>query len=166
MKTLVLYDSAYGNTARIARSIGGAVGGAVEVLHIGDHSPSLFEGVDFLLIGSPTQGGRPTKAMLGFLTDLPSSVLVGTSTAAFDTRLSGRMVGLFGNAAEKIASILESRGAAIVSPPAGFIVKGKEGPLKQGEVERAALWAKGATSARSSASAFAGVSAGGRPRST
>jgi hypothetical protein len=30
-----------------------------------------------------------------------------------------------------------------VAPPEGFIVKGREGPLKDGELERAAGWAKG-----------------------
>jgi hypothetical protein len=32
MKTLVVYDSVYGNTESIARAIGDAVGGEVEVL--------------------------------------------------------------------------------------------------------------------------------------
>jgi flavodoxin I len=141
MNTLVLYDSAYGNTERIARAIGSQIAGDVEVLHIDKASASTTEQVDFLVVGSPTQGGKPTKAVQDFLTNLPPSSLAHVGAAAFDTRLSGKVVGIFGFAAGKIADMLVSKGAALASSPQGFLVKGKEGPLKEGELERAALWA-------------------------
>ncbi len=142
MRTLVLYDSAYGNTELIARSIGRAIGGDVKVLRIGEVNPGKLEPVDLLIAGSPTQGAKPTKAMQEFLNKVPQSVLENTSIAAFDTRYSGRLVAIFGFAAEKIADSLKAKGAALASAPAGFFVNGKEGPLKEGELERAALWAK------------------------
>jgi flavodoxin I len=66
----------------------------------------------------------------------------GTNTAAFDTRLTSRMVVIFGYAAPKIAKSLEGRGGKLVVPPEGFFVKGSKGPLKEGELERAGAWAK------------------------
>ncbi len=142
MKALVLYDSAYGNTERIARSIGRAIGSDVKVLRIGEANPTKLEPVDFLIVGSPTRNTKPTKAMQDFLDKVPESALENTSIAAFDTRYSGRLVALFGFAAGKIADSLRAKGAALASPPEGFFVSGKEGPLKEGELERAALWAK------------------------
>lgn len=46
-------------------------------------------------------------------------------------------------AAERIAKALVKKGGRLVAEPEGFIVEQKEGPLKQGELERARLWAKG-----------------------
>jgi len=61
---------------------------------------------------------------------------------AFDTRLPTRLVGIFGYAAARIADSLKRNGGTLIAPPEGFFVKGKEGPLKEGELERAAGWAK------------------------
>jgi len=38
--------------------------------------------------------------------------------------------------------VLAGKSGTQVVEPEGFIVEGKEGPLKEGEVERAAAWAK------------------------
>jgi hypothetical protein len=43
----------------------------------------------------------------------------------------------------RIANNLKGKGGNLVAPPEGFFVTGKEGPLKEGELERAAGWAKG-----------------------
>jgi len=53
-----------------------------------------------------------------------------------------RWVGIFGYAAGKIADSLKRKGATLVASPEAFFVKGKEGSLKDGELERAASWAK------------------------
>jgi hypothetical protein len=47
-----------------------------------------------------------------------------------------------GYAAKSIAKRLEKAGGKLAAPPEGFAVKGTEGPMKQGELERAAEWAK------------------------
>jgi flavodoxin len=142
MKTLVLYDSAYGNTEKIAKAIGGAIAGEVKVLRPGEVNPSDLASVDLLIVGSPTQGGKPTKAIQDFLNKLPESVVKGINVAAFDTRYSTRLVTIFGYAAVKIAGNLKTKGGILISAPEPFFVKGKEGPLKEGELERAASWAK------------------------
>ena len=37
---------------------------------------------------------------------------------------------------------MEKRGTPLAAPPEGFFVKGSDGPLKDGEVERASAWGK------------------------
>ena len=142
MKTLVVYDSVHGNTEKIAQAIGEAVGGEVEVLHAGAADPSELKTVDLLFVGAPTHGGRASPGMQGFLKKLEGSTLEGIDVAAFDTRLTARWVRIFGYAAGRIGSTLEKMGGTLVASPEGFFVKGTEGPLKEGELERAARWAQ------------------------
>ena len=142
MKVLVVYDSAYGNTEKIARAIGGAITGEVKVLRAGEVNPSELGPLDFLIVGSPTQGGRPMPAVLAFLNNVPQAAIKGTSVAAFDTRVPAKWVMVFGYAAGRIAGSLKKKGGTLVLPPEGFFVKGTRGPLKDGELERAAAWAK------------------------
>ena len=47
-----------------------------------------------------------------------------------------------GYAARRMAESLKKKGASLVVPPEGFFVKDREGPLKEGELERAAEWVK------------------------
>jgi len=51
-------------------------------------------------------------------------------------------VRLFGYAAKPIAEKLKGKGGKPTIPPEGFFVKGMEGPLEEGEIERATSWAK------------------------
>ena len=140
MKTLVVYDSLYGNTAQVAAAIGAAVRGESRVLRVGQAKPSELGSFDLVIVGAPTQGGRATEAMRAFLARVPA--LDGVKVAVFDTRLRARWVKVFGYAAGKIAESMKTLGATLVTEPEGFIVEGKEGPLVEGELERAAAWAK------------------------
>ncbi len=142
MKVLVIYDSMYGNTEKIARAIGEAITGEVKVLRVTEMNLSELESIDLLIIGSPTQGGRPTAAIQDFLNKLPETIK-GMKVAAFDTRMSTRWVGIFGYAAGKIADNLKVKGGTLIASPEAFFVKGSKGPLKDGELERAANWTKG-----------------------
>lgn len=168
MKALVLYDSAYGNTARVAEAIAAALATAGEVttLRAGEATPAHLQGITTLVVGSPTQGFRPTQPVTHFLQSLPNRALDGLQVAAFDTRIGeadiaknrflALMVRLFGYAAEKIAKTLIRKGGRLVVSPAGFIVGGTEGPLLDGELERAASWAKQIIAASASASSVTG----------
>lgn len=98
---------------------------------------------DLLIVGSPTHGGRPTPAIQDFLNRVSASAIKDIDVAAFDTRFSTRLVRIFGYAAGKIAGSLKTKGGTLFLSPEGFFVKGKEGPLKEGELERAAGWARG-----------------------
>jgi flavodoxin len=142
MKTLVIYHSAYGNTEKIAKAIGEAIGGEVQVVPVAEADASQLKGLNLLIVGSPTYGGRPTPPLLEFLGKVPHAALEGTRVAAFDTRMGIVFAKIFGYAAGKIADSLKKSGGMLAMPPEGFIVKGREGPLKEGELERAAKWAK------------------------
>ena len=152
MKAQVIYDSVFGNTEKIAQAIGQALGSPEEVavLRVGDVQSQQLTGA-LLIVGSPTRAFRPTPATTELLKRIPKNGLAGVKVAAFDTRLSldevgssvlRFMVNLFGYAAKPIAARLEKKGGELAAPPEGFIVQGTEGPLKEGELERAAEWAR------------------------
>lgn len=141
MKTVIVYDSVHGNTEKIARAIGDAIAGEVQVLRVGAVNPADLT-FDLLIVGSPTHGGRPTPAIQDLLNKLPLGALKGTNVAGFDTRIPAKWVAIFGYAAGRIAGRLKRMGGTLIVPAQGFFVNGTEGPLKEGELERAAAWAK------------------------
>ena len=144
MKYLIVYDSAYGNTEQIARAIASAFApqDSGEIVRASEVQPGRMQNADLVIIGCPTYGGKPTPPMLDLLGRMPDTEVKGLKVAAFDTRLTSKLVGIFGFAAGKIADNLKKKGANLILPPAGFFVKGSKGPLKEGETERAARWGK------------------------
>jgi flavodoxin len=152
---MVVYDSAYGNTEQVAQAIGKALGGPgeVEVLRVGEVRPGHLGGVELLVVGSPTQRFTATSATTQFVKSIPQDGLQGVRVAAFDTRFTESEIGririlaffvrLFGYAAEPIAGRLVKKGGELAAPPEAFYVGGTEGPLLEGELERAAAWARG-----------------------
>ncbi|MEW5717921.1 MAG: flavodoxin family protein [Chloroflexota bacterium] len=153
MNTLVIYDSVFGNTEKVARVIERAVGanGLVETLPVNQVTKEKLRGLDILVVGSPTRGFRPTEAISKFLNALPRNHLAGVGVAVFDTRIVLEtinsqvfrfLVDKGGYAASHIAKSLERKGGKLVAPPEGFFVMGEQGPLKDGELERAADWAR------------------------
>lgn len=141
MKTLVIYDTLYGYTEKIAQAIGAAVTGEVKVVKVGEAVAGELVDFDFIFVGSPTQGGRHTKALQAFLKGLPADALKNKKAAAFDTRMKSFWVKPFGWAANHIAEVLQEKGADVVAPGKGFLVNTGKGPLVDGEEERAAAWA-------------------------
>jgi flavodoxin len=153
MKVLVIYDSVFGNTEQIARAIGNALGGPedVGILRASDSRPEQLKGLKLLVVGSPTRAFRPTGAVKQLLRRIPRAGLKGVRVAAFDTGIStsdidssvGRFfVNRFGYAARPISDMLRKKGGELAVPPEGFFVEGVEGPLKEGEIERAAACAE------------------------
>jgi len=144
MKALIVFDSVHGNTEAIARAIAGVGGKAgIRMVRAGQAKNGDLVGLDLLVVGSPTLGGRPTPAVKTFLERIPAGALAKVRVAAFDTRMTMWVAKLFGWAADRIETVLEAKGGLPTAKPAGFIVGGREGPLKEGERERAAAWAKG-----------------------
>ncbi len=143
MRVHVVYDSAFGNTELVALRIAQALARGHEVVtaRVADADPAAVEAGDVLVVGSPTQGGRATPAIDRYLTNLPDSVLESVTYAAFDTRLDARWVRLFGYAADRIDAALRARDAEPLAAVGAFVVEGKEGPLRAGELERAETWA-------------------------
>jgi flavodoxin len=153
MKALVVYDSFFGNTEKIALAIGDALSsqGDVQTLRVGDVKPEHLAGLDLLVVGSPTRAFSASPATKAWLKALAPNSLRGVRVAAFDTRadmndVNSRaltaFVKLFGYAAEPIANSLTKRGGMLVIPAEGFFIKDKEGPLKDGEIERATAWGR------------------------
>lgn len=143
MKTLVIYDSQYGNTEQVAQAIGAALEpfGAVSVLHVGSAQPLALDDVDLLLLGCPTQGWKPTAAMAELARTLSASRLGSTAVACFDTRIRGPRW-MTGSAAATLDKGFYAQGVAPLVPGESFLVQGTEGPLHVGEVERATKWAR------------------------
>ena len=140
MSVLIVYDSMYGNTEALAKAMAAAIGGDVTLSRAGEADLSALAGLDLLIVGAPVHGGRPMPSVQAFLDRLPA--LQGTRVAVFDTRLTSRMVKVFGYAADRAAASLREKGGVPVGTPEGFLVKGKKGPLKEGELERAVGWAR------------------------
>lgn len=145
MKTVVVYDSLYGNTEIIARAVGDAIPGEVPVLRVEQVNAGDLQDVDLLIIGSPTHGSLPSESAQGLLERIGSPAREGARAATFDTRLTWGFLERWGGfAASKMADTLKGKGWTIAGEPGGFFVRGlKKGPLKRGEAERAATWAKG-----------------------
>jgi flavodoxin I len=154
MKAMVVYDSAFGNTEKVAQAIGQALGSSEDVKtdRVGNVRPEQLAGLTLLIVGSPTQKFSPLGTITGFLKSIPSNGLKGVKVAAFDTRVTESeiekvgilafFVKIFGYAAEPIANRLKKKGGELVMPAEGFYVAGTEGPLLEGELERAADWAR------------------------
>jgi flavodoxin I len=151
MNTLVIYDSVFGNTEKIAQSIGTALGCTVR--KVSAVQPADLQGIKLLVVGSPTRAFSATPAMKAFIKGLPAGSLSGVRTAVFDTRYTDKtkakmppilktMANIFGYAAEKMAKMLTKKGANLVGSPGWFSVDNSEGPLSEGELERAAVWAR------------------------
>ena len=141
MKALVVYDSAYGNTKSVADAIAGSLDGLqASSVPVGDFKPDALEAGDLLVVGSPINGWRPTPKITELLSAFGKGSLAGVKAAAFDTRV--RMF-IHGDAAKKITHALKAGGADIIAGPMPFYVKGSEGPLRDGEIEKAEGWARG-----------------------
>jgi flavodoxin len=153
MKALVIYDSFFGNTERVAQAMGEALEphGTVEVARVSEVQQEQVTSLDYLIVGSPTRGFSPSPDTKKFVRGLPTRGLEGVGVAAFDTRVDlddvdsrilPPLVKLFGYAAEPIAKGLRRKGGDLRLPPEGFYVADTEGPMKEGELERAAAWAR------------------------
>ena len=143
MNTLIIYDSQFGNTERLALLIADALSayGPVRAVHIGQREPVELKEVDLLIVGSPTQKWGPTSAMRSFLESIPRESLRELTVAVFDTRYQ-QPRWMVGSAAYRMTRLLAMQGRTLLVPPECFFVKGMQGPLEEGELERAADWAR------------------------
>lgn len=137
MKALVIYDSNYGNTYLIANVVAKQL--HTKAVSVADFSKEDLEGVELLVVGSPINGWRATDKIRQFLSVLGKDELKGVKVAAFDTRVK---LFIHGDAASQISKDLERAGGNIIAKPRGFIVEGTEGPLGDGEADKAIEWAK------------------------
>ena len=153
MNALIFFDSRYGNTEQVARSMAEALRSAVSVrLEKVDQASTLdAQGIDLLIVGGPTHRHKASATLQAILESAPRQGLKGVKAAAFDTRY--RMAAwLSGSAAKRIARQLRKLGARVIAPPESFFMERDVPPkgqkrrhelerLEAGELKRAAEWA-------------------------
>jgi flavodoxin len=136
-KALVVYDSVFGNTEKVARALAKGLedGGIdVECVRVDAVEFDKLSGYDLLVVGGPVHAWSASKPIKGFLERLESvEGLSGKKAFALDTKMSRSR--LAGNAGGKIEGKLKSLGLTIVRPHASAVVKGREGPLEEGAEE-------------------------------
>lgn len=152
MKMLVIFDSMFGNTGKIAEAIGEGLRrcGDVQVLNVCEVTSELINAADLLVIGSPTQRFRPLPSITAWLKAVPHGSWTGKRIAIFDTRMTEEnvkkvgilafFVSIFGYAAGAMMKQVKPTGGKLISPSAGFYIQDTEGPLVADELERAAVW--------------------------
>ena len=146
---LIAYDTVYGNTKQLAEAFVNAVDGSHEtkLLHASEVSAADLENIDLVIIGSPTHGGTFTEPIKKLISGLPAKSLEGLKAAAFDTgferenqkKFLQTVIDVFGYASSKIAKKLENKGADVIGSETFFVLD-TEGPLKEGEIDRAKAW--------------------------
>jgi flavodoxin len=148
VQTVVVYDSKFGNTEKIADAIARGVGSVGSVL-VMDTAEAIgidqrADRPDLVLVGGPTQRRSASPALRAFIDAMPSS-LRGVPVATYDTRYRGS-TWLMGSAAAEAAKSFRKAGGELVAPPESFFI-GRGGPLElqtleAGELERAEAWGK------------------------
>ena len=160
MKAVVVYESMYGNTHRVADAIGRGLAGSCEVVvvPVAEAAPALVTDADLLVVGGPTHAhgmSRPStrKAAVEQAKDPIDPAASGAgvrewlatvppfsaTSAAFDTRAGMAPALLTGRASKGLAKQLHQHGFGQVAEPESFLVD-KENHLEPGEEERAEEW--------------------------
>ncbi len=155
MRAIVVYESHWGNTAAIGRQIAAGIGPSTLALSTDEATPAMLAAADLVVAGAPVLGFRlPTDAMLATIADTrsPSPDLSHPPMRAWLERLpAGRArcaafeTGLWwspGGATGTIERELERAGYSPLSRATRFVVKGRYGPLRSGELERARDWGR------------------------
>lgn len=145
MNILVVYYSKFGNTKQVADAIAQSWSAIAAVREISADQllASDINNIDLLVVGTPTHGANLPKTLRSILEMLPKGILKGVCVAAFDTSLNMNwFVNLF-TAAKPLNRKLRQLGGEQIVPPKSFFVAGQQGPLCDGEIERAKTWAEG-----------------------
>jgi len=156
MKAVVVYESLWGNTAAIARAIAEGIGPDARAMSTAEASCEVVADVDLIVAGAPliafrlpTEQMRETIArdpgpgapapnmthpsMRAWLAGLPAG---HGRAAAFETRIWWSP----GSAAGAIDRAFRQAGYRPATKAHKFVVKGKYGPLRDGEIEKARAW--------------------------
>ncbi|AGL16934.1 flavodoxin domain-containing protein [Actinoplanes sp. N902-109] len=163
MQALVIFESMYGNTEKVARAVADGLRERYEVTVADVATMPRAYAMDLLVVGGPTHAFGMTRpstrkqaaeqgtiragaAEVGIREYLDCSPLLpGMAATSFDTRV--RMPLMPGSAARKARRRLRRLGCRIVTAPESFLVAGSPGPLVAGELERARRWGAGLAAA-------------------
>lgn len=158
MNAVVVYESHWGNTAAVARAIAEGIGPDARALTTDEATGPSIEGADLIVAGAPviafglssdrTRGGLERASasasvpadlshppLRTWLAELPAG---RGGAAAFETRIWWSPRGATGT----IERGLARAGYWRVAKSQKFVVTGGEGPLRDGELERARQWGR------------------------
>ncbi|MFW9958217.1 MAG: flavodoxin family protein [Candidatus Odinarchaeota archaeon] len=138
-RVLIVFDSKFGNTERLAREIGTGIQstGKAEctVINIKAVDNQDFSGFDGVLFGAPIHAFRATSGIKGAVKKATTKGLDGKLVAAFDTYQNLKHKG---KASGQIRDMLKKiRGAKLFSQDLSSLVDGYEGPLNAAEPAKA-----------------------------
>jgi len=133
MKAIVLYDTQFGNTEKIANNLSLGLletGVQTECLNIKAAKMEDIPNYDLIALGGPTQYLTASKPMKEFLARLKDLDLKGKVGFAFDTKLESFMAG---SASRFIENSLKKCGLNIIRPRISAIVIGQKNSARIGE---------------------------------
>ena len=139
-RVLIVFDSTYGNTERLAKEIGNGIQESglawvqvINIKEIDDHDLSPFDGV---LFGCPVHAFRATRGIRRAVKIAAKKGLEGKLVAAFDTYQSPNHKG---KAVNQIRDMLRKKasGVKFFSHDLTAVVCKHEGPLDAKEPARA-----------------------------
>jgi menaquinone-dependent protoporphyrinogen IX oxidase len=153
MEVIIIYDAEYPSTRIIARAIGKGFSDQSRV-RLAD--ASLIDGRDLpemqlLIVGSPYNKSRASKAIRSFLTKLSNKALENVAVAAFETytKRSFLIPSFFGRSAKRnnltgsyIDKMLIKKGGVHVLSPERFTFRTQSRPYSSHELYNAAQWGK------------------------
>ncbi|HET8960851.1 flavodoxin family protein [Nocardioides sp.] len=164
MKTVIVYESMFGNTEHIARKVADGLaeaGSRTTLADVREVGPDDLAEADLVVIGAPThafslsrqstredavrQGADPSRAALGvreWLDTFAAAFPLAAErprVAVFDTRVE-KVRRLPGSAAKRAAKALRAHGFALLDRPTSFYVADVHGPTTFGEFYRAHDW--------------------------
>lgn len=143
MNSLVIYFSKFGNTKLVAETIGEVLkqAGGVRILNSDELTEADFDGVDLVVMGSPTHKMNLPEAVRPLFNKLPKNLLKGKFFAAFDTSYKMSWWLNQFTASKRLSPKLRRLGGKGIVPPKIFHVLERKGPLNDGELDYAKEWA-------------------------
>ena len=144
-KAIIIYESVYGNTKKVADAIAEGIRESGEIDCIiaktGEvhHTDDLAK-YDAVIFGSPNHNQEPSRNMLKFIERAGIVDLDTKIGAAFDTYTGGNK----GIAVKKMEQVIRQKMTCITFVIDGFSAKveGRKGPLAEGEIDRAIEFGK------------------------
>lgn len=143
MNIMIVFESFYGNTERVAQTIADGLQqcGHVTTVRVSPDLPLDLASVDLLVLGCPIISWKPSMGMQAFIGKITPLEFRGKPFVCFDTRVRGPKW-IVGDACEGMTASLSAMGGRPLTPPEKFFVRSKQGPLEKDELEHAAAWTK------------------------
>ena len=136
MKALIVYDSLYGNTEKVASALAAGMregGVGAECVRANAVDVAILGTYDVLVVGGPTHAFGLSDTMKTFTKRLTEVDLKDKRGFAFDTKMKSRLAG---SAGKKIEQMMKKSGVKVLMSHVSAIVVGREGPLAEGTEER------------------------------